>query len=82
VGHGLAAFLSSKQTWPAGDSTLALSTLSLAMDDSRFTQSIASTLFLTQKPSGPDGCNKDLWNEIYAKVLAVASDMGWEPPSK
>lgn len=82
VGDVLAAFLPSRQTWPGGDSTPALSTLSQAMDDPRFTQKIASYLYFMQKPAGPDGCNKVLWDEIYAKVLAVAAKSGWEPLSK
>jgi hypothetical protein len=82
VGDMLGAFLPSKQTWPGGDSTPALSTLSLAMDDPRFTERIAGALFYMQKPAGPDGCNKVLWDEVYAKVLAVAAANGWEPLSK
>lgn len=82
VGDVLAAFLPSKQTWPGGDSTPALTTLALAMDDPRFTQGIAAVLFHTQKQDGPQGCNKVLWDEVYAKVLAVAAEKGWEHPSK
>jgi hypothetical protein len=82
LGDILGAFLPSKQTWPAGDSTLALSTLSQAMDDPRFTHKIASTLYFMHKPAGPDGCNKVLWDEVYAKALAVATKEGWQPPSK
>jgi len=82
VGNALGAFLASKQTWPGGDSTAAMSTLSQAMDDPRFTKSIAATLFFMQKPAGPDGCNKVLWDEIYAKVQAVAAKNGWEAPGK
>jgi hypothetical protein len=82
VGDLLGPFLLSKQTWPGGDSRQALTTLSVAMDDPRFTQSIASTLFFMQEPAGPDGCDKVLWNEVYAKALAVATKNGWEPISK
>ena len=82
VGSVLGGALASKGTWPGGDSTVAMSTLSQAMDDPRFTESIAATLFFMQKPAGPDGCNKVLWDEVYAKVLAVAAKKGWEPLGK
>jgi hypothetical protein len=52
------------------------------MDDPRFTESIAGTVFFMQEPAGPAGCNKVLWDEVYAKVLAVATKNGWEPISK
>jgi hypothetical protein len=56
--------------------------MSLAMNDPRFTESLASTLFFTQKPAGPAGCNKVLWDEVYAKVLVVAEKKGWVAPGK
>lgn len=82
VGNVLGAFLTNKQTWPGGDSTPAMSTLLVAMDDTRFTASLAATLFYTQKPAGPVGCNKVIWDEVYAKVLVVATKNGWEAIGK
>jgi hypothetical protein len=78
IGGVLAAFLTSTQTWPNGDSTPALTTLLIALDDPRFTQRAASTLFSSHPPEGPKGCNRVLWDKIYAKVLAVAEENGWK----
>jgi hypothetical protein len=82
AGNVLAAFLPSRQTWPQGDSTPALKTLSSALDDPRFAATAAIVLFAQHAPEGPDGCDKRLWAEIYAKVLAIAAKNQWEPPPK
>lgn len=77
VGSVLGGVLASNQTWPGGDSTPALTTLLLVLDDPRFKTRAASALFFKKKPEGPPGCNKALWDEIYAKVLAEATEQGW-----
>ncbi len=82
TGGVLAPFLANRQTWPNGDSTLALQTLLQALDDPGFRQSATTVLYFMYTPDGPDGCDKGLWSEIYAQVLADAEKYGWEKPTK
>ncbi len=59
-----------------------MKTMLLTLDDPRFKKSAAITLFATQKPEGPEGCNKALWDEIYKTVLAVAEENQWQLTGK
>lgn len=79
IGGVLAAFLPSKQAWPGGDSTPALTTLLSAMDVPKFKLQAALVLFNSPHwPKGPDGCNQELWDQIYEQVLAMAAEGGWQ----
>jgi len=82
TGSALAAFLSSKQTWQGGDSKAALRTLSLALDDPGFGPSAAAVLWFSRSAEGPEGCDRALWDEVYAKVQAHAQKSGWSKLDK
>ena len=76
IGSTLAGFLTSKQTWPGGDSEPALRTLLLAMDSSHFAEQATMTVWLNCTPEGPEGCDKVLWKQIYEKAKFFASKHG------
>jgi hypothetical protein len=76
-GNVMASFLTSRVTWPGGDSTLALQTLSFALDDPQFARDAAVIVWFMHTPEGPKGCNEDLWSEVYSKASAVAAEEGW-----
>ncbi len=81
VGGVLGSFLTSKQTWPQGDSKPALKTLLFALNDPKLANQAALAITGNYTKTGPEGCDPELWAQIYKQVEATAMANGWDVPT-
>jgi hypothetical protein len=77
----LGQFLTSRQTWPGGDSKPALRLLLEAIEDPRFELRIPNKVF-AHSMSGPPGCDPELWSQLWQKSLQVAKKYGVSVPDE